>query len=200
MTNGKRTVDPIAVLIVIAGIAVPILILAGLFSLTKFRVYTNLSAKTRSQMADLARYRGIEEYIERYGERGPLDIDYQIETCTFSSIGDLGRALPGNSVAEPVDAELEEIVFGTASYGSQPKPVNTVTWIEKQFAETEPRNGRDLKGKKVKIYELKSYSPIDHMSYDSDRAYDPEDYWVWTYSVYEYPDGTYRFAANVYTS
>ena len=178
----------------------PVLILAGLISLSQFRVYTNLSAKTRSKVADLARYRGIEDYIERYGERGPLDIDYQIETCTFTSLGDMGRALPGNSVAEPVDAELEDLVFGTVSSRSQSKPVNTVTWIEKQFAETEPRDGRDLKGKKVKIYELKSYSPIDHMSYDSDRAYDPEDYWVWNYSVFEYPDGTYRFVVNVFTS
>ena len=36
----------------------------------------------------------ISGYIERYGERGFMDPDYQIETVSFASTGELTNAMP----------------------------------------------------------------------------------------------------------
>ena len=196
----KKSFNASPLFIVLYAVVIPCLFYYGLYSLTKFRVRKDLSPETKHQMATLAKCSGMEDYIERYGERGPMDIDYQIETCSFESLTDLSNAIAGESKTTAVDAEIDKILFGSSSSGNQSAPVPLESWIIRGFSKATPRNGRDLKGKKVKIYEVDSYSPQNDKTYQTDGSYQQEYYWDWTYSVYEYRDGTYRFVVNVMTS
>lgn len=132
----------------------------------RFRVYTNVSDSKRSELASLANGGIWAGCIERYGERGPMDPDYLIESYKYESLASLCSSVPSAG---------EAVRNGT------------------------PVSGTDLKGKSVKIYKVSYYYPAAEES-ESDISPDSQKYyWSWSYSVYEYPDGSYRYAAHVST-
>ena len=195
MAKEKRVFNPVPLVVVLLALMVAFIFVYGIHSIISFHVHTNLSPKTKAEMASFAKRPGISDYIERYGDRGPMDIDYQIETCTFPSLAALGNSI---NYVEPVSEELAKELGLSPSVSNQ--SAATVTGIEKAVSQTTPRTGTDLKGKKAKIYQIGYYCPASAPGYVSDGSYNQEDYWEWTYSVYEYPDGTYRFVVNVQTS
>ena len=198
MEKKKRTFDPIALVIVLLAVAVPCLFFYGVYSLTKFHVHTNLSESTKNNMADFAKKPGIAPYIERYGDRGPMDIDYQIETCSFASLGALCNAV--NDRVETVDYEIDILLGEEHTSGVKSPSAPAPSKIEQAVLNGTPRDGRDLMGKKVKVYTIESYSPMNDKTYQTDASYSQEYYWDWSYSVFEYPDGTYRYVVNILTS
>ena len=60
-------------------------------------------------------------------------------------------------------------------------------------------DGSDIKGKKVKVYELDSVRPFNSRDSVLPLDFSPvdknsqEQYWTWKYSIYEYKDGSCRF-------
>ncbi len=195
MEKEKKVFNPVPLVVVLLALMVAFIFIYGLHSMLSFHVHTNLSPDTKSKMASLARRPGIASYIERYGDRGPMDIDYQIETRTFPNLSALANSI---SPVEPVSEELAIELGLTPSVSNQ--SAATVTGIENAVSQATPRTGTDLKGKKAKIYKIDYYCPASEPGYESDGTYNQEDYWQWTYSVYEYPDGTYRYVVNVQTS
>lgn len=195
MAKEKRIFNPVPFTVIFLALMVAFIFIYAIHSLLSFHVHTNLSPETKAEMASLAKRPGISDYIERYGDRGPMDIDYQIETCTFPSLAALGNSI---NYVEPVSEEIAKELGLSPSVSNQ--SAATVTGIEKAVSQTTPRTGTDLKGKKAKIYQVGYYCPASSQDYESDGTYNQEDYWQWTYSVYEYPDGTYRYVVNVQTS
>ena len=191
MEKEKRVFTPVPFVVIFLALMVAFIFVYGIHSIISFHVHTDLSPEKKAQMASFAKCPGMTGYIERYGDRGPMDIDYQIETCTFPSLAAVGSSIH-------VEAVNEEIykVLGESSGSSS----TTKTWIEAAVSQATPRTGKDLKGKKAKVYQVDYYCPASEPNYESDGSYNQEDYWEWTYSVYEYPDGTYRFVVNVQTS
>ena len=191
----KKVFNPVPPVIVFLALMVAFIFIYGLHSLLSFHVHTNLSPDTKSKMASLARRPGIASYIERYGDRGPMDIDYQIETRTFPNLSALANSI---SPVEPVSEELAIELGLTPSVSSQ--SASAVTGIENAVSQATPRTGTDLNGKKAKIYKIDYYCPASEPDFDPDGPYNQENYWSWTYSVYEYSDGTCRFVVNVQTA
>ena len=191
MEKEKRVFNPVPFVVIFLALMVAFIFVYGIHSIISFHVHTDLSPEKKAQMASFAKCSSMAGYIERYGDRGPMDIDYQIETCTFPSLAAVGSSIH-------VEAVNEEIykVLGKSSGSSS----TTKTWIEAAVSQATPRTGKDLKGKKAKVYQVDYYCPASEPGYVSDGSYNQEDYWEWTYSVYEYPDGTYRFVVNVQTS
>ncbi len=191
MEKEKRVFNPVPFVVIFLALMVAFIFVYGIHSIISFHVHTDLSPEKKAQMASFAKCSSMAGYIERYGDRGPMDIDYQIETCTFPSLAAVGSSIHVEAVNEEIDKVLGE------SSGSSS---TTKTWIEAAVSQATPRTGTDLKGKKAKIYQVGYYCPASEPGYESDGTYNQEDYWQWTYSVYEYPDGTYRFVVNVQTS
>ena len=160
MEKEKRVFNPVPFVVIFLALMVAFIFVYGIHSIISFHVHTDLSPEKKAQMASFAKCSSMAGYIERYGDRGPMDIDYQIETCTFPSLAALGNSI---NYVEPVSEEIAKELGLSPSVSNQ--SAATVTGIEK-----------------------------------SDGSYNQEDYWEWTYSVYEYPDGTYRFVVNVQTS
>ena len=198
MTKKKRNVDPISIIIVCGVVLVFGIILFVVFSMAQFRVRTNLSESDKNALGNLAHDSRMAPCIERYGERDPLDIDYQIETCTFSSLNDLCSAVSDQATVD-VSNEIDQVLGVTSSSDNKPSVNSYNHKIENAVINGTPKPGRDLDGKKVNIYEISYYSPNTG---DGNSGVDPDSqeyYWTWTYSVLEYPDGTYRYVVNVTT-
>ena len=192
MKNGKKKFDWLAFTIVSSVLLTIGLIFLCLFSMSNFRVYTDLSEAQKRDLGNMAHEGRMIPYIERYGERGPLDIDYQIETYAFASLDDLLETFAHR--IQTVDVEIDKVPGITSSGDTPSTGKTTVTYdthIEDAVRNGTPRNGTDVTGKKVKVYEI-SYP--DRNGSDSD-----ENDWSCDYSVFEYPDGTYRYVVNVWT-
>ena len=67
------------------------------------------------------------------------------------------------------------------------------------YKASETKSGNDINGMQVTIYEIDkvrpfsgrtSVLPLDFSLIDSDSQ---KNYWTWTYSIYEYSDGSCRF-------
>lgn len=188
MAKEKKVFNPVPLVVVLLALMVAFIFVYGIHSIISFHVHTDLSPEKKAQMASFAKCSSMAGYIERYGDRGPMDIDYQIETCTFPSLEALDSAVHAtNELKQLTDDGSWEVA-------------DTRSWILDPMAEAKPTTGWDLKGKKAKVYQVDYYCPASEPGYVSDGSYNQEDYWEWTYSVYEYPDGTYRFVVNVQTS
>lgn len=104
-------------------------------------------------------------YIERYGVRGFVDADCQIETVTFNSMNNLTSAMP---------------------------------FLE-CYKDSPVSSGKDIKGKKAKVYELdtvrlfNSRSSVLPLSFDLVEKDSEKEYWTLEYIIFEYSDGTCRF-------
>ncbi len=127
-----------------------------------------------------------------------MDIDYQIETCKFVSLDDLDYAVTGVNIA--VVEEINALLGNSTDPSNGPALQPVQSKIVQAVLNGTPRDGKDLKGEKVKIYTIYSYSPSADKNYRPGDSYSQEDYWYWTYSVFEYSDGTYRYVINVQTS
>ena len=197
MNNTNKRFNPVPLIIVSAAVIVLAVFIFAIYSLTNFRVYTNLSDSKKKDLASIGNAPQIADYIERYGERGPLDINYQIETCTFASLDDLDSAVTGvnEAVNNAINAVLDDTTDPETNQVVTPSPSK----IEQAVLNGTTTNARDLKGKKVKAYLIESYSPSTDKKTTVESS-SQEYYWNWTYSVYEYPDGTYRYVINVQTS
>ena len=103
MAKEKRVFNPVPFTVIFLALMVAFIFIYAIHSLLSFHVHTNLSPETKADMACLAKCPGISAYIERYGDRGPMDIDYQIETCTFPSLAALGNSI---NYVEPVSEEI----------------------------------------------------------------------------------------------
>lgn len=196
--RGKKAFNPVPLVIVLSALLTASLFIFWLYSMISFHVHTNLSQETKADMERLARCPGISGYIERYGDRGPMDIDYQIETCTFPSLAALSGSINICQEATAIEAAIDEALARSSS--GQSSSTTGASLIERTISKVSPRKGRDLKGKTATIYEIDHYCPASEPNYRPGDSYKQEDYWSWTYSVYEYKDGTYRFVVNVQTS
>jgi len=149
--------------------AIPLLIyglaFCGLSSLTKWQVHKYVSAEEKESAAQAALMPQVAEYVERQGLRGFQDVDRQVETRLFGSIDELTAAIP----------------------------------VPDCYKASETKSGNDINGMQVTIYEIDkvrpfsgrtSVLPLDFSLIDSDSQ---KNYWTWTYSIYEYSDGSCRF-------
>lgn len=198
MNKTHRRFNPLPLIIVPAAILTAVVFILVLYSFTQFRVHTNLADNEKEDLASFARNYRISDYIERYGERGPLDIDYQIETRKFVSLDELDYAVTGITAAD--NAEIDAILGITTVPAATPAAEPALSRIEQAVLNGTPKNGWDLKGKDVKIYYINSYSPSTDKNRSDVNSNSQEYYWDWTYSVYEYSDGTYRYVINIQTS
>ena len=161
--------DAAVIRIIIIILAIPALlyglVCCGMYSLTKWQVHDDVSYEEKAKSARSALMPQVAEYVERHGLRGFQDVDCQVETRLFGSIDELTAVIP----------ELE--CYKTSA----------------------TKSGNDIRGKKVTIYEIdrvRPYSgrtsvlPLDFSLIDPDSV---ENYCTWTYSIYEYKDGTCRF-------
>ena len=195
--NKARRRFPLPLIIVPAAILTAAVFILILYSFTQFRVHSNLSDDTKKDLASLGNASSIADYIERYGERGPMDIDYQIETYKFGSLEEMDYAVTG--VNKAIEEEINALLGNSTDPSNEPALQPVQSKIVQAVLNGTPRDGKDLKGEKVKIYTIDSYSPSADKNYRPGDSYSQEDYWHWTYSVFEYSDGTYRYVVNVQT-
>ena len=159
-------------------LAIPVIIISlfifGVGSLVNWKVKAASDDADKASLANQALMPGMADYVERYGMRGFQDVDLQVETCKFSSLDELYAALPSGS---------ENAISNALS--------------------SEPVSTSDVKGKAVKQYTVDSLRPCESTktSLHTDVGRIEEDSqtydWRWEYYVYEYYDGTYRFAVLI---
>lgn len=134
-------------------------------------VHENLTAEQKIDYSKRAMMPELADCVERYGVRGLMDAEYMIETYRYDSVDAMCDALPEGS---------REGIEGT-------------------LANATPTDSKDIKGKRVKLYHIEYGLPL----LPEDQV--EEKYYVYTYNafqhyyIYEYGDGTYRFAADVAT-
>lgn len=164
MNSSKQTIRAYLIFFLILAAIIGF----ALFSIawiTTFHVHKNLSYNEKTQYANYALMPDIANYIERYGVRGFMDADCQIETVTFNSINNLTSAMP---------------------------------FLE-CYKDSPVSSGKDIKGKKAKVYELdtvrlfNSRSSVLPLSFDLVEKGSEKEYWTLEYSIFEYSDGTCRF-------
>lgn len=168
MSSNKETV---AKGIILAAIPVIIIVLffRGLLSLASFQVTKDLSYDAKVSQAKQALLPDIAQYVDRYGMRGFQDVDLQIETVKFDSIGELAETFPYLS-----------------SYGTvEPQSGRDVKNKKATVYEIETfKPSRDKS----------SSLPLDTSSIKPDSQVKN---WTWEYSIYEYSDGSCRFVILV---
>ena len=133
-----------------------------------WKAHEDLTDKQKSDFSEMALMPGLAPSVERYGIKGWQDAEYLIETYRYDSVDALCDALP-NGCSESIRKTLET---GT------------------------PTNEKDVKGKHIKRYDVSYGLPL----VSDDEA--EEEHYAYTYAfrdyyIYEYSDGTYRFAADV---
>lgn len=164
MSSGKQSIRTYLIILLIPALIIGFVFL-GIAGITTFHVHKNLSYNEKTQYANYALMPDIANYIERYGVRGFMDADCQIETVTFNSIDNLTSAMP---------------------------------FLE-CYKDSPVSSGKDIKGKKAKVYELdtvrlfNSRSSVLPLSFDLVEKDSQEEYWTLKYSIFEYSDGTCRF-------
>ena len=163
---------PVASVLIIISIPVVLYVLFIFVFATSFvswKVKPVTDAESKAQLGREALLPEIGDYVERTGMRGFQDVDLQIETREFSSLAELYAVFPESS-----------------------KDV-----LKRAMAST-PVTTKDIKGKKVKEYQIESVRPFDsrntELRLDFSRiTSESMEYWTWHYSIYEYKNGTYRF-------
>ena len=86
--NSKRVII-IGIVVIVIGV-----FFYNITSPFRFRVYTHISDDKRYELASLANGGISAGCIERYGERGPMDPDYLIESHKYESLATLTSAIP----------------------------------------------------------------------------------------------------------
>ena len=98
---------------------------------------------------------------------------------------------------QDVDLQIETVKFDSKS-----ELIKTFPYLS-SYGTVEPKSGRDVKDKKVTVYEIESFKPsrdkssslpLDTSSIKPDSQVKN---WTWEYSIYEYSDGSCRFVILV---
>ena len=98
---------------------------------------------------------------------------------------------------QDVDLQIETVKFDSKS-----ELIETFPYLS-SYGTVEPQSGRDVKAKKVTVYEIESFKPsrdkssslpVDTSSIKPDSQVNN---WTWEYSIYEYSDGSCRFVILV---
>ena len=98
---------------------------------------------------------------------------------------------------QDVDLQIETVKFDSKS-----ELIETFPYLS-SYGTVEPHSGRDVKDKKVTVYEIESFKPsrdkssalpLDTSSIKPDSQ---NKNWTWEYSIYEYSDGSCRFVILV---
>lgn len=98
---------------------------------------------------------------------------------------------------QDVDLQIETVKFDSKS-----ELIKTFPYLS-SYGTVEPHSGRDVKDKKVTVYEIESFKPsrdksstlpLDTSSIKPDSQVKN---WTWEYSIYEYSDGSCRFVILV---
>lgn len=143
----------------------------GYVNAVKWDVHETMTAEEKDRFSNMALYPALADCLERRADRGMRDAEYLIETYRYGSVEEMCAALPAGC-KDSVEMTLEEAV---------------------------PEIGKDMKGTPVKLYKIMYGLPL------LDKNTAPDEYKVYTYNafhdyyVYEYEDGTYRFAAVIST-
>ena len=135
-------------------------------------VYESMTAEQKEEYSYKALYPDLAPCFERYAKKGLRDAVYVVETYQYGSLDEMYEALP-EECRDSIETTLKDI---------------------------DPEDGEDIKGTHVKRYEISYGLPL----LDKDTI--PEEYEFYTYGVfqdyyvYEYEDGTYRFATVISTT
>jgi hypothetical protein len=130
-----------------------------------------MTDEEKIDFSNRALYPALADCLERRADRGLRDAEYLIETYRYSSVEEMCGALPAGC-RDAVEYTLENAT---------------------------PVEGKDMKGVKIKLYNIEYALPL------LDKNTAPEKYKVYTYNafhdyfIYEYEDGSYRFAATIST-
>ena len=98
---------------------------------------------------------------------------------------------------QDVDLQIETVKFDSKS-----ELIETFPYLS-SYGTVEPHSGRDVKDKKVTVYEIESFKPsrdksstlpLDTSSIKPDSQ---NKNWTWEYSIYEYSNGSCRFVILV---
>ena len=138
----------------------------------KWEVHEPMTAEQQKEYGYKALYPELASCFERYGVKGMRDAEYLVETFRYNSLDEMYEALP-EGCRDSIGLTLQD---------------------------TAPEDSEDVKGAPVKRYRISSGLPL----LDEDTI--PEEYEFYTYGVfhdyyvYEYEDGTYRFATVISTT
>ena len=134
-----------------------------------WKVHDDLTDKQKSDFSEMARMPGMASAIERYGIKGWQDAEYLIETYRYDSVDALCNAMP-DGCSDSIRKTLET---GT------------------------PTSEKDAAGKRMKRYDVAYGLPLisDDEAREMLTVYEYGAFH--DYYIYEYSDGTYRFAADV---
>lgn len=169
--NGKaKKSHPVLIIIISAVLLFGVYFLA-MASMVSRKVRTNLSEEDKKSFAEFALMPRLADSIESYGVRGPMDPDYQIETCKYGSKEELFKAIP--QVKSKMRSTEDE-----TDYDLKSKKVKIYN-LETLYPS-----------------DSKSSSFADCSLIDEDSM---EKYYTWEYKVYEYNDGSYRFVIYIHT-
>lgn len=135
-------------------------------------VYESMTAEQQKEYGYKALYPELAPCFERYAKKGLRDAVYEVETYQYNSLDEMYEALP-EGCRDSIEITLQD---------------------------TDSEDSKDIKGTSVKRYRISSGLPL----LDEDTI--PEEYEFYTYGVfhdyyvYEYEDGTYRFATVISTT
>ena len=133
-----------------------------------WKAHEDLTDKQKTEFSEMALMPGLAPSVERYGIKGWQDAEYLIETYRYDSVDAMCDAMP--------DGYRDS--------------------IEKTLATGTSTSSKDVKGKHIKRYDISYGLPL--VSDDgTDDEFHSYTYAFRDYYIYEYPDGTYRFAADV---
>ena len=151
--------------------AIIFMFIRGYVNASKWSVHETMTMEEKDDYSNRALFPELADSLERLGKRGARDVEYMVETYQYDSLEEMYAALPsGCEVA-----------------------------IEYTLENANPTASEDITGTAVTRYEIEYVLPV------RDKNTVPEEYEVYTYNafhhyyVYEYEDGTYRFAANICT-
>lgn len=151
--------------------AIIFMFIRGYVNAFKWSVHETMTMEEKDDYSNRALFPELAGSLERLGKRGARDAEYMIETYQYESLEEMYEALPDG---------CEEA-------------------IEYTFEHAEPTESEDITGTAIMCYEIEYVLPV------RDKNTVPEEYEVYTYNafhhyyVYEYEDGTYRFAAKIST-
>ena len=134
-----------------------------------WKVHDGLTDKQKSEFSEMALMPGLAPSVERYGIKGWQDAEYLIETYRYDSVEALCDSLPVGCR----DSIVKSIETGT------------------------PTTAKDVKGKRIKRYDISYGLPLVSDDELEEETYSYTFGAFRDYYIYEYSDGTYRFAADV---
>ena len=134
-----------------------------------WKVHEDLTDKQKTEFGEMARMPGLAPSVERYGIKGWQDAEYLIETYRYDSVDALCDSLPVGCR----DSIVKSIETGT------------------------PTTAKDVKGKRIKRYDVSYGLPMVSDDELEEETYSYTFGAFRDYYIYEYSDGTYRFAADV---